>query len=316
MAATTAPVGFVSVTVPPASDAALGAPLGRASEFQGVIQSISGNTVTFAGTPNFSSNAFVYSAGIQSKTYYLRIDSDAKEGLILPITANGTTSVDITIPSGEDLVGVLTNAADGSGSSVSIVPYWTPGTLISGVLPGTQLLRYSTTTTGTNLAPSITYVFNGTNWLQGVTNVNDVIFESGEGFTLRNNSTTVSQTVSITGAVPMTAHRLRLRTLAASATQDQRIFYNSPIPEVIGNVFPPTSLAPGDRLLAFNNAASGKNKSPTDNLVWSGSAWLQGATNVTTTYQMLPGASYIFRKNQTGGSAASVVWSDLQSYLQ
>jgi uncharacterized protein (TIGR02597 family) len=316
MAATTDPVGFVSVTVPAASDAALGAPLGRASEFQGVIQSIAGNTITLAGTPNFAANAFVYSAGVQAKTYYLRIDSDTKEGLILPITGNGTASVDITIPAGEDLTGVLTNAANGTGSSVSIAPYWTPSTLITGVLTGTQILRYPTSTTGTNLAPSITYVFNGTNWLQGVTVVNDVIFQTGEGFTLRNNSTTVAQTISITGSVPMSAHRIRLRTLAASASQDQRIFYNSPIPETIGNVFAPAALAAGDRLLAFNNAASGKNKSPTDNLVWSGTAWLQGATNVTTTYQLQPGSSYIFRKNQTGASAASVVWNDLQSYLQ
>jgi uncharacterized protein (TIGR02597 family) len=316
MAATTDPVGFVSVTVPAASDASLGAPLGRASEFQGVIQSIAGNTITMAGTPNFAANAFVYSAGVQAKTYFLRIDSDTKEGLILPITANGTASVDVTVPAGEDLTGVLTNAANVTGSSVSIAPYWTPSTLITGVLTGTQLLRYPTNVAGTNLSSASTYVFNGTNWLQGVTNVNDVVFGPYEGFVLRNNSTTTPQTISITGSVPMTGTRNRLYTLAASTSQDLRIFYNSPIPEFIGSVFNPTALATGDRLLAFDNAAAGKNKAAAATLIWNGTAWLQGVTNVSATYQLQPGSSYVFRKAQTGASAASVVWTDLQSYLQ
>jgi uncharacterized protein (TIGR02597 family) len=313
MAATTDPVGFVSVPVPTASDVALGAPLGRASEFQGVIQSIAGNTITMAGTPNFAANAFVYSAGVQAKTYFLRIDSDTKEGLILPITANGTASVDITIPAGEDLTGVLTNAANGTGSSVSIAPYWTVGTLFTGAIAGTQILITSTATAGINL-PTTTYTFNGTNWLKGPTASNDDILQVSQGVTVRNNSTTTALTLSVTGSVPMTAHRMRLATLAGSTRQDIRIFYNSPIPEVIGNVFNVGSLAPGDQLLYVDNATSGKNK-PTVTLVWNGTNWLQGATTVTTTFNLLPGQSYLFRKNQSV-SPSSVVWTDLQSYLQ
>ena len=311
----TDPVGFVSVTVPAASDAALGAPLGRAAEYQGVIQSITGSTITVAGTPGWATNQFVYAAGTQPKTYFVRVDSDSKEGLILPITANGTNTVDVTFPAGEDLTGVLTNAANGTGSSISIAPYWTPSTLITGVVAGTQILRYPTSTAGINLSSAATYLFNGTSWFQGATNVNDATFAIGEGFVLRNNSAS-AQTISITGSVPMSGHRTRLYTLAPSTSQDQRIFYNSPVPEIIGNVFPVSSLATGDRLLAFDNAASGKNKSSSVTLLWNGSAWFQGATNVTTTYQLQPGSSYIFRKNQTGASAASVSWADLQSYLQ
>jgi uncharacterized protein (TIGR02597 family) len=306
----TAPVGFVSVSVPAASDAALGAPMSRASEFQGVVDSINVDVVTMSGTPNWTTNQFAYVQGVQAKTFFVRIDSGTKEGLTLTITENDVNSVKVSIPAGEDLSGISV------GEQISISPYWTPSTLVTGVLPGTQILRYSTSTPGTNLSASATYVFNGTNWLQGTTNVNDVPFGVNEGFTLRNNSTTVAQTISITGSVPMTSHRARLYTLAPSTTQDIRMFYNSPIPETIGNAFPSGSLAPGDRLLAFDNSATGKNKSASTTLVWSGSAWLQGSTNVTTTYQLTPGSSYIFRKNQTGASAASVVWSDLPSYLQ
>ena len=312
----TPPVGFVSVTVPANSDAAIGAPLSRADEFVGVVESISSNVITLAGTPNFTVNQFVYASGTQPKTYFLRVDSDTKEGMILKVESNTANSVTVTIPAGESLAGILTNAVDTTGSAVSIAPYWTPATLVTGVLAGTQILRYPTATAGTNLSPSAVYVFNGTNWLQSTTNVNDATFNVGEGLVLRNNSTTTPQTVSITGAVPMSGHRTRLFTLAPSLAQDQRILYNSPVPEVIGNVFPPTSLAAGDRLLGFDNAATGKNKSPSVNLVWTGSAWLQGATNVTTTFQLQPGSSYVFRKNQTGATPVSVVWSDLQSYLQ
>ncbi|MBL9114285.1 MAG: TIGR02597 family protein [Verrucomicrobiaceae bacterium] len=312
----TPPVGFVSVTIPANSDAAIGAPLSRADEFVGVVESISSNVITLAGTPNFTVNQFVYASGTQPKTYFLRVDSDTKEGMILKVESNTANSVTVTIPAGESLAGILTNAVDNTGSAVSISPYWTPSTLVTGVLAGTQILRYPTNVAGTNLATSSTYTFNGTNWLQGVTNVNDLTFNPGEGFTLRNNSTTTQQTISITGAVPMTGVRSRFYTLAANTTQDQRIFYNSPVPEVIGNVFPPAALVAGDRLLAFNNAATGKNKSASTTLIWNGTNWLQGVTVVTTTYQLQPGTSYVFRKNQTGANPTSVVWSDLQSYLQ
>jgi uncharacterized protein (TIGR02597 family) len=310
----TAPVGFVSVTVQPQSDVALGAPLNRAEEFQGVIQSISGNTLTVAGTPGWTANQFVYASGTQPKTYYARIDSGAKEGLIATISSNGTGSVTVTLPSGEDLTNISTNAALVSpattGDSISIAPYWTPASLVTGVVAGTQLLVYPTNIPGINLA-AVTYVFNGTNWLQGATNVNDVAFQFGQGLTLRNNSTSV-QTISITGSVPMTGHRLLIKTLASTTRQDVRFFYSSPVPETIGNVG--LGFAPGDQLLFTDNAATGRNKAATT-LTWNGSNWLQGATVVTTTFQLQPGVSYIYRKNQTA-TPTNFVWSDLQSYLQ
>lgn len=313
----TAPVGFVSVTVPAASDAALGAPLSRAEEFQGVIQSISGNTITVAGTPGWTANQFVYASGAQPKTYFARIDTGAKEGLIATIASNTTGSLTVTLPSGEDLTNVSTNEALVSpatvGDSISIAPYWTIGTLISGAIPGTQILTIPKNVAGTNLAVS-TFTFNGTNWINGSTISNDVTLAPGEGVLIRNNSTATALTLSITGTVPMTSHRVRLSTLAANTKQDARIFYNSPIPEVIGNVFNTSALIAGDQLLFIDNTTTGKNK-PVSTLTWNGTNWIQGATVVTTTFLIQPGASYVFRKNKTT-SPSTVVWSDLQSYLQ
>ena len=314
---TTDPVGFVSVTVPAASDAALGAPLGRANEYQGVIQSLSGTTgsvtLTVAGTPGWLASQFVYAVGTQPKTYYVRIDTGtAREGLIGTITANDATSITFTVPTGDDLVGVKTNAVDGTGDSISIAPYWTLQTLVTGVPAGTQLLTYPTNVAGLNVAAAVTYVFTGTNWQQGATVMNDVILPPGQGFTLRNNSAS-AVTISITGSVPMATNRFVVRTLAANTRQDQRIFFNSPVPETIGNTGLGTQA--GDQLLIIDNSIAGKNKSSSLTLTWTGTQWKNGANDVTTTYQLQPGSSYILRKAQTA-SPTSVVTTHLQSYLQ
>lgn len=313
----TNPVGFISITVPPASDVALGVPLGRPNEFQGVIESISGNTITLSGSPAWTASQFKYASGTQSKTYYLQIDSGKKEGLVLPITDNGSSTVTVTLPDGEDLSDISTNQSPvaplTAGEVISIAPYWTLSSLVPTAIAGTNILMFPTQTVGINVAPTI-YFTNGSSWFTGVTPANDVCIVNQQGFILRNNSTTSSQIVTITGAVPMTSHRLRLKTLAANTRQDIRFFYNSPVPELIGNVISSTSLTAGDQLLFTDNTATGKNKSPTT-LFWSGTGWFQGVTPVSNTFTLQPGWSYVIRKVQTT-NPASVVWTSLQSYLQ
>ena len=309
--AATDPVGTMSLTIPAASDYALGVPLHRSTEYLGVIQSISGNIITVAGTPGWTASQFVYASGTQPKTYYARIDSGTKEGLIAKVTANDTTSVTVTLASGDDLSGVLTNAANTNGDYISIIPYWTPGTLFGNLPVGTQLLRFPSNAAGINLSSSATYIFTGSSWFQGTTNVTDTELPAGEGLVLRNNSAaTVS--ISITGSVPMSNHRLLLRTLAANTRQDIRFFYNSPVPEIIGNIGLGLNL--GDQLLVIDNSTPGKNKSASATLIWTGSAWFQGTTNVTNTFALQPGSSYILRKAQTA-SPTTFTWSDVQSYL-
>lgn len=312
----TDPVGFVSVTVPAQSDAALGAPLGRANEYQGVIQSISGNVITVAGTPGWLASQFVYVAGTQPKNYYARIDSGIREGLIGAITANDTTSITITVPTGDDLVGVLTNAVNTPGDTISIAPYWTLGTLITGIPTGTKIFTYSESSKGINIAPANTYSYNATvgGWFKGTTPADDVVLPPMKGFTIRNSSASAI-VVSITGSVPMATSRLVVRTLEDNSKQDQRIFFNSPVPEFVGN----TGLGKtqGDQLLIIDNSTTGFNKANKDTLTYNAtlSKWFKGSTDVDQTYQLQPGASYILRK-------ASVlvhqdyITSHLQSYLQ
>lgn len=113
----------------------------------------------------------------------------------------------------------------------------------------------------------------------------------------------------------MSKHRAIIRTFAANAPQDHWVGYSSPVPTPIGESG--LGFSPGDNLLVFDNAALGKNKSASQILVYTGTAWLDtnGFANVSTTFNLQPGVGYILRKAQTA-SAQNFVWQDLQSYLQ
>ena len=130
LAATTDPVGFVSVSVPANSDAVLAVPLNRAATFKGMIQTISGNTITVAGTPAWATTPaqFVQALPGQVETYAVQLASGTKEGLIAKIVSNTANSVTIQLDAGDDLTGVVAEDADAianNGDQIDIFPYWT-----------------------------------------------------------------------------------------------------------------------------------------------------------------------------------------------
>ena len=322
----TDPVGFVSVSVPANSDAVLAVPLNRAAEFKGVIQSISGNVITVAGTPAWIANQFVQSLPSQVKTYAVQIAGGAKEGMIGRITANDVDTITVTLDSGDDLtnIGTVTTPLDPDGAGpltaqadqIDIMPYWTPASLLPSTTPsGTRMLLYSGTVPGVNIAASTTLQYNGTNWvnIQTLATSTHSILKFADAFVLRNNSASPLD-FSMVGSVPMTSHRAILKTLTANLAQDNRVGYSSPVPEIIGNTG--LGFANGDRLLAYNNAATGQNKAPSTTLQFNGTAWIniQTLQNVTTTFTLQPGFGYVYRRaaNATPGATA---WSDVQSYL-
>lgn len=317
LAATTDPVGFVSVSVPANSDAILAVPLYRAAEFKGVINSISGNVITVAGSPGWTANQFVQSLPSQTKTYAIQIASGVHEGLIAKVTANSTSTLTVEIPVGEDLSGVVVGS---SGDSIDVIPYWTPSTLIAAPTDGTELYYYlgsnNLPSAGTFKSPSKLFVFDTASggWIdqQTETDVNATPLAFGTAFLVRNNSAS-SLPLSFVGSVPMSKHRTVLRTLGTGGEQDIRIGYTSPVPELLSDVGFPA--AEGDQLFVFNNSAAGKFKAPSSILVHDGTQWLNSLTELPVpTFQLQPGNGYIFRKGATSGAQA-VVWSDLQSYL-
>lgn len=316
------PVGFVSVVVPANSDALLAVPLNRAAVFKGVIQQISGSTITVAGTsPGWTVNQFVQSLPTQTNTFALQVASGTKEGLTAKITANAANSVTIELDAGDDLTGIKTEAVDGvgMGDHLDILPFWTPGTLISSPTDGTELYNYFNTAgapgTGVNLSPATLIVFSAGagQWVDQITeeDVSHVPLKFGSAVLVRNNG--AQQTFTVAGSVPMTSHRFLLRTLAGSTDQDLRIGYSSPVVETVAGLGFPAQT--GDQIFIYNNSASGKNKSPAKILVYAGSNWVDSVTEESEdSYQIQPGSGLIFRKFRSA-SPAVAVWQDTQSYL-
>lgn len=313
----TDPVGFVNVTVPAQSDAVLAVPLYRAAAFKGKIQSISGNTLTVAGSPDWAANQFVQALPSQTDTFAVLIATGVKEGLIAKITANTPNQLTIEVPTGDDLIGIKSNETDGEGDTLDVIPHWTPSSLLTGsVVPGTNLLVPPSNQPGINLSASLILVYTGSSWLNTgtFTNASHHPFEFGRAFIARNNSVS-PQSLSLVGSVPMAKHRAIIRTLQANRTQDTWLGFHSPVPTKIGETG--LGLSPGDNLLVFDNSAVGKNKSAAQILVFTGAIWLDTGTfaNVSETFHLQPGSGCILRKNQTVTPTA-FVWSALPPYLQ
>jgi uncharacterized protein (TIGR02597 family) len=325
----TAPVGFVSVAVPANSDAILAVPMNRASEFQGIISSISGNTITVAGTPGWALGQFVplFTA---NKTYALQIASGAKEGMTLKVTNNGTNTLTVEVPAGEDLTGIVTGA---NGDQVDLMPYWTPASLFQSAPPaGVEIQGFSGAGVGINLGASEIYAHAGGNaWEDGVNGgeSSHVTLPFGSGFIFRNNNPS-SYTVSVVGAVPMSKSRIRLSTLASDTAQDVAFGYLSPVPEALSSIGNPSvalgsqsanalgfPVNPGDEIQGFDNSAPGINKGASEIYIWSGSAWEDGINGgeIDFNVKLKPAFGYIFRKAATA-QVQTVVWTKLQSYLQ
>lgn len=312
------PVGFVTVNVPANSDAVISVPLNRAAVFKGVIQSISGSTITVAGTsPAWTGNQFVQALPSQVNTYAVQIASGAKEGMIGKVTANSANSVTIQLAAGDDLTAVKTEAVDGTGMGdhIDIFPYWSPTSLLGNALPsGTLLIGFSASGTGINLGATDLYGATGSGWEDGNTGdpADHIPLPFGAAYVCRNGSAN-ALALSVAGSVPMTKFRTRLA--AGSTSQDIYFGYSSPVPEAVISLGIPAIA--GDQIIGFDNSATGINKGATIIYGYTGSGWEDGNTGdpLDVNTKLQPGFGYIYRRNSTG-SPNSVVWSHLPSYLQ
>jgi uncharacterized protein (TIGR02597 family) len=330
MAATTDAVGFVSLTIKANSDATIAVPLNRAPVFKGMIQSISGSTITVAGTPAWTAAPmqFVQSIPTQVNTYAIQLASGTKEGMTAKIISNTVNTVTIQFEAGDDLSGVVPEDADGitgNGDQIDIVPYWTPASLFSVVPPvGLELSGFEAAGAGINFGASELYTHVGANdWEDGINGGSSphTPLRFGSAFVARNNSGS-DYSATFVGAVPMTTCRIRLSTKAGGLAQDQYIGYLSPIPEPFATIANPNALGfpaeVGDTIQGFDNNVAGINKGADEIYVWTGTAWEDGINggDVSPGVQGLkPGFGYIFQKAATA-NPTSVVWVHTPGYLQ
>lgn len=313
----TTPVGYVSIgdtttgqpAVKATTDVAISIPIGRATEFAGAVASTTSTTITVSGTPAWTANQWAPAGG--ATPYLVTVKSGAQAGLIGLVTANTADTLTVTVQTG----GTLTALA--ATDTITISKAWTLITAFpAGTFPnGTRVLGYTGTTSGQNIAPNLNYVYSAGNFLAGATNSNNVILYPGESFLIRAGANAVAGPIVLSGEVPIAPSRTFIDKLTAGVAQDSRISYYGAGEEVIGDSgLSALGLASGDRLLAFNNNASGQNKAPNETIVWNGTNWLQGATVVTTTYTLKAGRGYVFRRSASA-PVGSLDWKDSQSYL-
>ena len=316
-AAVTDPVGYVSLgntagpsAIPANTDTRISIPLLNATASVGSVAAggIAGNVITVDGA------AYTPSEWVG---YYVQIVSGANEGQILLVTANDATSLTVDVQPGDSLTGVS------DGDSIELSEAWTLDSFVGEVPVGTQLLAFSGSASGINIAPDVIYEY-GTAFGTFPSNVwfnatffteagSDVLFP-GEGLVVRTGATAIDSLV-ITGEVPT----VRNRTLIAggSGQQDTPISYVSPVDEAVVDAGIPA--ATDDQILIFDPTATGLNKAPAT-IYQYGTAfgtfptdtWYDATFFTELTTEALPaGQSFVYR---TAGAAGDVVWSDEQDY--
>ena len=332
--ATTDPVGYNTISLLANSDTYVSVPFQRPAAFVGQVSSVSGNVITVAGTPGWTASQFVYASGSQSNTYYAFIRSGTKEGNYYTVTANGANTLTIDL-AGDTLSGLAAN------DSISVVPYWTLGTLFpasdagvsftittTSASPQTQILLPDLSSTGINLSASKVYRHRTGTWkLVGGLNpsYDDDILLPDSYFIVRNASS--AGTLTQTGAVVLQKFVTPLIT-SNTTKQDNAVAIQRPIPVSLNDsgliasgafvASNPTGPRTGDELLVFDNSASIINKSASAIYFYRSGAWRKvGAANASddfgATIVFGPTSGVIIRKATSAGGA-SANWSNTPTY--
>ena len=330
--ATTDPVGYNTLTLRANSDTYVSVPFQRPSVFVGQVSSVSGNMLTLAGA-SWTTNQFVYAAGSQANTYYAFIRSGSKEGNYYTITASGSNSLTVDL-GGDTLAGLA------AGDSVSVIPYWTLGTVFpasdvgvsfassaSAAVRPTQILIPDLASAGINLAPTVTYFFYNGAWRrfgQSLTlNKNDDVLLPDAYFIVRNQA--------FTGATTQTGNVLVKKLVTPLATrvggkQDNPVAVLRPIPVTLndsglissGAFAPTTSVAlRTDELLVFDNTVTGTNKSASATYFYYNGAWRKFGSSLALDF----GSTVVFSPNTavqirkaSSATGASIVWTNSPTY--
>jgi len=310
------PVGAMQVTLPGASDSRLGLPFERSAVFQGRIESISGSTVTLAGSPNWSADTFVGDPA-SSDFHYLLLKTGTEEGMSLKITAN--TANTLTVEMGDEtLDDIQTNAADGAdmGDLVSVVPYWSPARIFDGVdLPDqTQVFLYDRDGAGINKAANeILTFYEDFGWYNLLgSQIPYTPLPRNTQFTVRLPGGSSDLELVFYGAVPMTEDRMVFSSSASGAV-DVPFSITSPVPYTLGDLA--INLTDTTRLFVFGDE-TGLNKAPSTILTYYETfGWFDLLGNkVNSTFELEPGKGYVLRIAPDSTDSRYIV-SQLPEYL-
>jgi uncharacterized protein (TIGR02597 family) len=331
--ATTEPVGYMTFNLPAGSDTRISTPLAKAPVFKGAVSSRSGFIIEFLNA-NLGS--------LTEKPHYLQVVNGDQAGMLFDISSN--TSSSITLVDN----GVTPNGLS-EGTQVTVIEYWTVGSLFpaadrgvsftasastTAVARRTQILLPNNVSTGINRAVSTTLFFANDSetgfWrtsTQTTVNANDTPLLPDTFFIVRNPATAASNLkLTVTGSVITSPITIQIDRVAGGAN-DNYVSMSRPMDISLKNLglvqsgaFLPssatTAVARRDQLLVFDNNAVGINKAPAATYFYVGTpesgTWRSAAnTAVDASETMIPaGSGIVVRKYGTGLSSSSQFWEN------
>ncbi|HEY1121239.1 MAG TPA: TIGR02597 family protein [Haloferula sp.] len=275
-AATTTPVGYITVNIPANADSTISAPLAQAPLLSTASTGIAGNVISFTSS-GVAADAFVNVGSPHFKTYVL-IKSGPLSGKHFPVTANTTGTV--TVDTG---AGTLQAQGFVTGNTFEVVPFWTLATLFPGGAgvggsndifdPTSFLLVSDQASTGPNRGAGAVYFYG--NGADSTTpawrNANDpegplannVTIDPSIMYTIRTGPT--PQTVTVTGEVPKVA--LATTLLTATQPNDEDLAVRYPVDTTLAESGLQSALVaasdpfdPTEFVFVYDDAAAGFNK--------------------------------------------------------
>ena len=363
---TTDPVGAITITLKGSSDTNVSLPFHRPVALETQVQSMTGNVISISASANITASQFVYVKNSQPNTYYVQFTTGGRAGMYYTVTANDQTSITIDNNGDSNLSNVV-----GSGNTFRVIPYWTLNTLFpsgqginqssspsanqrnsSILFMPNNVPGVASTTSGINLVSAVSFYYyngsagtppnNGPGWRKASDNtfaiLNDTIIYPDTFFTV-HNAIPGDTTLTVVGAVPMSAYTTPITVLAANKPQDIFVGINAPVPVSLSASNLSTSGAflassspaanqRNDTLLVFNTGLTGFNHVPANTYYYysgaagtppnNGPGWRLAGDNSFTIQDNLvffqPGQAYIIRKKAVS-SPQTFIWSFTPSYL-
>jgi uncharacterized protein (TIGR02597 family) len=324
----TDPVGFVTLGTRSNSDTIFSTPLARAEAFRGSVSTLSATTITAAGAPGWTPSAFVYAAGSQSNTFYLRFRTGAKAGSYYTVTANTTDTLTL------DLAGDLLTGAT-AGDEFALIPYWTLGTVFPASTAGTafessasalsrktEIFFLDTNLVGINSSALATFFFFNSAWRKVGTAVtssfNDTPIAPDSYLIIRNKAFTGS--IAVMGGVVTSPQATPLNSYATTK-QDNYVAISYPIDVSLngsrliesGAFRASTSaLVRTDELLVISNTATGINKSSVATYYYLNGGWRKVGSSVSTDFGtdlvFKAGTGAVIRKGVNPSGPTTTQW--------
>lgn len=314
--------GAVPVVAKGQADTAMALPMKVPAVFRSAVASVSGNSVTLAGSPGLIEDQFVPAEGSQNQTFYLFFESGPLAGRHFRVSGNSTGSVAVVAADGD------LDAAQ-ADDALAVHPYWTLGTLFSSAqgLPSAgkagerpvEIILPAVDAKGTNPAAEAVFYHRDGAWRRvGApleSTFDHTILEPDRPVIVRLNQGE-DATLVLTGEVLMTELALPVRA-RADGVQDNLIGMTRPLAVSLndlglgGSAAFETTTDPGtirDRVLLYS-AEPGQNKVPTDAFYFYNGGWRKEGGDVGTDVggSLIPaGQGFVIRK--AGQDADSVTY--------